>query len=283
MGHSDTDSRVSFLGEGITETFASCWVQPLQHGSQASQRLDMATHITDLDGLIHAWAQYYVGGAGGSIISVGTENIEIVVTNFKYDTPSPLTTPISIITEQFSNGSTVEDSSVFKHTKTTKATFQWAISQGLKLGAKASFTVGLPAIDSAKVEASIDLAFGSTQTQSNEQAQQWEADQKINIPARSVIDASIVVQTATYDPNFSATITVSGTVDLKYTGGSNASPIWEIILGAQQGIYHSPTAKSLTVDPTAQNATFRASGTFKGVQGTSHGVTVVQHALPKSL
>ncbi|HUK71787.1 MAG TPA: ETX/MTX2 family pore-forming toxin [Streptosporangiaceae bacterium] len=214
--------------------------------------------IFDLDSYI----SNYWNGAGYATppYIVDNSGVSVSLLDFSYLPPPPApAVPVVLLSTDYFNQTSVTDTETFQTSKSTTATFQWALTEGIKIGAKAAFEVDVPVIGGAKVEVSTELNFSATETQTASETQTWTWNVTVPVPASSHIHLDAIVSTLIYKPNFTAHISLSGNSEAYLPDRSRAG-------GASIG-YIVQGQTGFQVSPDLSSAVYTATGTFKGVLG----------------
>lgn len=216
------------------------------------------TQIFDLDSFISNW--WKEQGIPGDF-TIDNSGLTVTLLKFTYTSPTPTDIPLVVASADYFNGTSTTNTETFHNSKSTTASFQWSLTEGLKLGAKTAFEVGSPVIGDIQVEASIELSFSATETQTTSETQEWSWDTQVPIPPHSHVHLDAIVNNSIYNPKFTALIGLSGssTVSNQDHTSAGGNAIGLIVQG-QPGFQVSPDLLS---------AVYTATGMFKGVQGIS--------------
>lgn len=201
-----------------------------------------------------------------------------------YDTPTPLLTPSVIATTTYSNDSDAQDFETFADSKQTTASASWLVQHGISFGTSVTMTASFNIGAGASASTTLSMNFSTTESEehSTSTTQTWSWNVTIEMPPRSMVHASVVVQEATYTSNFRAKVRYSGNVAF---GGS----ILEggMANGAQLPIYSEPLGKIFRDVPDSritviddQTIELEVQGTFTGITGTNYDVHKTQISLP---
>ena len=238
----------------------------------------------DLDAIIQKWWADLPPGPNWPAKNqfvLDTSGVTVDLSSFSYETPSPLTTPSVIAAAEFDNDSDVQNSELFQDERSTTASFKWSISEGLKLGAKTTFEVGTPVVKGG-VEVSAELSLGSTQEQVTTTTQTWTWSATVNVPPRSKVVASTVLNEETYSPRFTAVVEIGGTVGFRnadgtIAGGTSVPSILEGMPGVETVYAEAPWGKY----PASSRVTCR--GVFVGVQGRGYHIETKQSPIDNAV
>lgn len=209
--------------------------------------------------------------------------------SISYDGNSPPTNGAAVAYELwYDNASTVQQSEVFQYTATTTQSFTWSITESLSVGVEISATEGVPNIASSSQKITVTLSFSSTQGATHTESQSWNVNTPVVVPADSSMKCDMVVNTQSYDIDFTATVLVAGNVAIWFNDKVDLNP----------GSYHwlwFPPIQSVFRDVIANNladttgyqigdggVVATAQGTFSGSQGISVGVKTTQYPLRTS-
>lgn len=231
--------------------------------------------LVDIDQITKAfwerdWHRYVA--PGDKLGDIDNSGIQVKVHTIKYSGFEPVKSPNIIGSFHFLNDSSATQEQTIQTSKKTSATFQWSVTEGIKVGAKVSGSVGLPLVAEGKVEASIELNFSSTQGQSETVEQQWSFSSKIPVPPMSVITADVTVMEDTYSPEFTAVIELTGN-----SRAFNESRRGNIIIGIAHMVQGIP---GFTIKNDWSSCEYLAQGQFKGAQGISVMTNTKQRPLP---
>lgn len=200
--------------------------------------------------------------------------------------PSPVPGQVSSVTTNYRNGSAVEQLVTYKQSKTTEQDLRISVTESLKIGVSMEVSAEIPAVAKVTETTSIEADLSSTQEFTHKETQNWSVDLPLKIPAKSIIEASLVIGTQKYDIDWTATVSMAGhvaiwfndKVDLNHDGDYHwlwFVPIAEVFRDCRTHSIVGTTGYEITADGVD---TF-ASGTFGGGQGVSLNVNVVQKGL----
>ncbi|MGH4034042.1 cytotoxin leucocidin [Actinomycetota bacterium Odt1-20B] len=200
--------------------------------------------------------------------------------------PSPVPGQVSSVTTNYRNGSTVEQLVTYKQSKTTEQDLRISVTESLKIGVSVEVSAEIPAVAKVSETTSIETNLSSTQEFTHKETQTWGVDLPLKIPAKSLIEASLVIGTQKYDIDWTATASLKGAVavwfndkvDLNHDGDYHwlwFVPIEEVFRDCRTNGIVDTTGYEITGD----GVDAFASGTFSGGQGTSVNVNVVQKDL----
>ncbi|MFF4606449.1 ETX/MTX2 family pore-forming toxin [Streptomyces sp. NPDC001339] len=200
--------------------------------------------------------------------------------------PSPIPGQVSSVTTNYRNGSSVEQQITYKQSKTTEQDLRISVTESLKIGVSMEVSAEIPAVAKVTETTSIEASLSSTQEFTHKETQNWSVDLPIKIPAKSVVEASLVIGTQKYDIDWTATVNMSGAVaiwfndkvDLNHDGDYHwlwFVPIEEVFRDCRTHSIVDTTGYEITPD----GVDAFASGKFGGGQGVSLNVNVVQKDL----
>ncbi|MCD2441143.1 ETX/MTX2 family pore-forming toxin [Agromyces sp. SYSU K20354] len=199
---------------------------------------------------------------------VNNDSVVVEMLEFTYDKVEAAHTPHLIASSTFSNGTDAQATQTFSDSKSTTSSFKWSLQEGLKIGAKTTFKVGVPFVADGKVEASAELNVGSTQEWTTTVSQNWSYSAQVPVPPHTRVVASVIVTMAEYSPGWRMRLQVSGKTELSVPGypGVKAVRVADLLKGLP----------GVQVVQNGDAAVVVASGAFKGVQGVSSEVTTKQ-------
>ncbi|MEU1377814.1 ETX/MTX2 family pore-forming toxin [Streptomyces triculaminicus] len=209
-------------------------------------------------------------------------------TGIVYDpsAPSPVPGQVTSVVTNYRNGTDVEQQVTYKQSKTTEQDLRISVTESLKIGVTMEVSAEIPAVAKVSETTSIEASLSSTQEFAHRETQNWSVDLPLRIPAKSLVEASLVVGTQKYDIDWTATVTMSGNVaiwfnekvDLNHDGDKHwlwFVPIEEVFRDCRANGIIDTTGYEVTADGV--NAF--ASGTFTGGQGVSLNINAVQKTL----
>ncbi|SHM32071.1 ETX/MTX2 family pore-forming toxin [Streptomyces yunnanensis] len=209
-------------------------------------------------------------------------------TGITYDpnAPSPIPGQVSSVTTNYRNGSSVEQTVTYKQSKTTEQDLRISVTESLKIGVSMEVSAEIPAVAKVSETTSIETNLSSTQEYTHKETQNWSVDLPLKIPAKSAIEASLVIGTQKYDIDWTATVSMAGAVaiwfndkvDLNHDGDYHwlwFVPIEEVFRDCRTHSITDTTGYEITGDGVHAFA----SGKFGGGQGVAVNVNVVQKDL----
>lgn len=229
-------------------------------------------NILDVDALIQQWWSDLQPGPNWPSkdqFVIDTTGVRYDLVDFAYETPNPVQTPHALASSTYVNDSDVQDSQLFSDTKTTTATFQWTVTAGIKFGAKESVKVSLPEVADVSAEVSWEISLGLSVAQVLTSTETWQWSTTINVPAKSRLTASVVLNEARYEPHFSARVVLAGSVGY-HTADRSVAGAQSIagILAGRPG-----------VEVDGDLAVYTVQGIFQGVQGMGYVIETQQEPL----
>lgn len=226
--------------------------------------------ILDLEALVRERARAD-GWQNEGALNTGAFESELL--SFSYEKIDPLTVPRIIANAIFLNDTDAQGTQQFIDTKKTTAAFSHGTTNGVKFGisitAKADF-----AFAGGSVTGSYENNFSETSTKTETNEQTWAWNVTIPVPKRSKVVASVIIQEATYNPRFEATLGFRGAGRLENIG-SNHSYIWAYDLGLLFRAH--PDSRVTVVDD--KTIVVNVSGKFTGVAGISYAVEAKQYPI----
>ncbi|MFI1205873.1 ETX/MTX2 family pore-forming toxin [Streptomyces sp. NPDC020883] len=227
-------------------------------------------------------------GQRGELGSYHKYQVSTAYTGITYDpkAPSPIPGQVSSVTTNYRNGSSVEQTVTYKQSKTTEQDLRISVTESLKIGVSMEVSAEIPAVAKVSETTSIETNLSSTQEYSHKETQNWSVDLPLKIPAKSAIEASLVIGTQKYDIDWTATVGMSGAVaiwfndkvDLNHDGDYHW--LWFVPI---EEVFRDCRAHSIIdtsgYEITGSGVDAFASGKFGGGQGVSVNVNVVQKDL----
>lgn len=256
--------------------------------------------MLDLQSLTDAWGNWFAGTLGTSLNWTestnygnhseldGSHQYQVTATykGINYDGNSPPTNASGVAYELwYDNNSDATQSNTFNYTSSTTQTFTWSITEGVSVGIEISATEGVPSVASSTQKLTVTLNFSATQTQTETATQTWSVNSPVQVPPRSSIKADMVINSQSYNINFTADVFLSGYVNVWFNdrvtipGGDGEHfcwfiPISQVFLQIQQNL------KNISTDGYTigiGGVTTTARGVFTGSQGVSVGVSTTQY------
>ncbi|MEV4441189.1 cytotoxin leucocidin [Streptomyces sp. NPDC049577] len=200
--------------------------------------------------------------------------------------PSPVPGQVSSVSTNYRNGTDVEQQVTYKQSRTTEQDLRISVTESLKIGVTMEVSAEIPAVAKVSETTSIEASLSSTQEFSHKETQNWSVDLPLKIPAKSVVEASLVVGTQTYDIDWTATVALTGSVaiwfnekvDLNHDGDRHwlwFVPIEEVFRDCQSHGITDTTGYEIT----SNGVNAFAAGRFSGGQGVSLSINAVQKPL----
>lgn len=265
----------------------------------------MAVEVLDVDAILWSyaaqWASKYITlesekwwsgfkNLAPIVTGVDYSRLEVVLTDFQYEEDYKIT-PSKLVFRN--SGHWLNDTEVlqpnqrFSKTHTTTASFEWSLTEGLKLSTKTSFKAGLPILVDGKVELTTELSFSATEKKTESTTQTWTIDVPITLPAYSIVDAHVNISQLTYSPKWTAKAAISGPLQVRVQPkcvrpwGEVYDP-WPAFPEQE----HQLDAVSLLNNDSRftykdGKALREVKGTFTGIQGIQYDVDIHQSKIPK--
>ncbi len=200
--------------------------------------------------------------------------------------PSPVPGQVTSVSTNYRNGTEVEQLVTYKQSKTTEQDLRISVTESLKVGVTMEVSAEIPAVAKVSETTSIEASLSSTQEFSHKETQNWSVDLPLKIPAKSLVEASLVVGTQKYDIDWTATVTLTGNVaiwfnekvDLNHDGDNHwlwFVPVEEVFRDCQTHGIVDTTGYEIT----SNGVNAFASGKFTGGQGVSLSINAVQKPL----
>jgi hypothetical protein len=222
-------------------------------------------------------------------IMPGDENVGVVHNELSFDGSAihqevvtfsfeqiPLTsTPATLAETEFTNDTDAQSTETFANTKSTTATQQFSITDGYKIGVDVEFHVGLPIVGGS-VRGQYEVSFSKTETQTTSETESWTWSTTVNVPARSRVVVSIILQQANYSPKFSARMRVSGVASwVFHSNVLNHSPRSDVSIGKH--FAHYPYPGVVVIDDSTIE--FDVNGQLVGSHGLRTSVIAKQYKI----
>lgn len=200
--------------------------------------------------------------------------------------PNPKPGSISSIKTNFNNDASLQQSLTYKQSASTTQSFNWSVTEALKLGLKVSVKAGVPLVAEVTSEFSTELNLSSTQGASSTESQSWEVMQPVLCPPHSHVTAQLIVNTAQYDIKWTADTLLDGYVAIWFKnrffmdGRSTDHHLYFFRIGS----VINDCVKNNIIDTrgykkvSGWNAIATSNGVFYGGQGTE--MTVNVHETP---
>ncbi|GAA0395777.1 cytotoxin leucocidin [Streptomyces luteireticuli] len=227
-------------------------------------------------------------GKQGALGSYHQYQVRAKYSGITYDpsAPSPVPGQVSSVVTNYRNGTDVEQTVTYKQSRTTEQNLRISVTESLKVGVTVQVSAEVPAVAKVSETTSIEATLSSTQEFAHKETQNWSVDLPLKIPAKSVVEASLVVGTQKYDIDWTATVGLTGSVaiwfeekvDLNHDGDYHwlwFVPVEEVFRDCRANGIIDTSGYEVTGDGV--NAF--ASGTFSGGQGVSLSVNAVQKPL----
>jgi Clostridium epsilon toxin ETX/Bacillus mosquitocidal toxin MTX2 len=147
--------------------------------------------------------------------SVDYSGLSEQLVNFAFATATPVPTsetPVQIDTYVYANNSDLQQSQTVGSTKTTVASLQVTITQGVQTTLGDSFNVGFAGYGGASVSFSMQTNLSTADQQAQSVTQIWNCTTPILVPARKGIKLTWSVLTAEYQIPFSGSVRIAGSI-----------------------------------------------------------------------
>ena len=212
------------------------------------------------------------------------------VTNVHYlGNGTAIDMPGIVVTDTTTNDTSLEQDSVFKHTKTTTSSFTWSMKETISIGFSLSFTVGVPEVASATTSMTTDLSLESTQGQTKTESQSWEIDRNVKVPAQTRMDMVWTITQKQSSATFYADVILTGyiaiwnndKIDVNNPGGSDKHWLWFIPIGSaftQMKSWGISVPSQYTINSDG-SVTYSASGQCQGESGFNTTFTLKETPL----
>ena len=131
-----------------------------------------------------------------------------------YDPNASAPTPgtMNLVTSDYVNNTSVQQSHTFSQSETTEQSFTWSISEDLSVGIEVSVSAEMPEVAQVDTKVTTNLDVSSTQGQTFDSTQTWEVSEPIICPPYKTVHATMVVSTQDYDINWSGICKLTGSV-----------------------------------------------------------------------
>lgn len=247
---------------------------------------------------------YYVdrinpGRSFADIISViNSSGVELRfagdASDVRYNPPidSLLGEPKALLKSTFVNKSDAMDQQTFKHSLTETASFSTSFTEGVKIGAETKLKTKIPFIAEGEVTLSAEGSFSSTQNDTSTQSQAFEFNSTINVPPRSRVVATAMIDSLRYVGTLTAKVQVAGRIFINFGSTSlqvDVADVFKAIKSRPPGNY-SVTDKRTTytftdsdlalfeVTPTNE-VLFSTTAAIEAKYGASTRIDVQQYDL----
>lgn len=128
-------------------------------------------------------------------------------------------TPEVLATSTFLNSASVTNTSVFRQSSSTTASFSTSFTKGIKIGAETKLQTGIPFLAEGQITLNAEGSFSSTQSRSSTETQTFSVDTTINVPMNSRVEASLMINSLQYAGTLTAQVQAAGRLGIDL--GSN--------------------------------------------------------------
>lgn len=184
------------------------------------------------------------------------------------DTKNFPVTPDLLFEKEIDNPTDATIHSRFEKTSESIDTFKWSVTEGLKLGASATFKVGVPIIGEGKSTLSAEVSLGAGQESTKTVTEKWTVGDVIDVPPRHSIRANFILNKAKPDTPFVAFVEAHGRcrylTDPAPFGGTDG--FWADLDDGVQWPTR-PDWQGLPILPDESARKFEARGIFSGAIG----------------
>lgn len=197
--------------------------------------------------------------------------------------PSPVPGEVTSVVTNYRNGTELEQSVSYRQSLTTERNLRISVTESLQIGLSMTVEATIPAVATIGETTTITTTLSSTQEFALNKTQNWSVDVPLRIPAKSHVEATLVVGTQEYNIDWTATVGLEGRVaiwfnnkvDLNHDGDMHW--LWFVPI---QWVLDDARSHNL-IDTTGyqvvdSGVTARARGTFAGGQGISVNVNAKQ-------
>lgn len=209
--------------------------------------------------------------------------------SINYDSNSPPTGgSVNAYELWYDNNTTLQQAQTFQQTATYQQSFTWAITESLNIGLEFSSTVGLPDTAQSSTKVTVSLGLSSTQTTNHTSTQSWTETCPVNVPADSSVKCDLIIDTASYDINFTASVLLSGYVAIWFKDKVAVNPndkhwLWFIpIANVFSDVIDNNLISTDGYQIVNGGVLATAQGVFSGSQGITANVRTDQYPLRTS-
>ncbi|MEU2432852.1 ETX/MTX2 family pore-forming toxin [Streptomyces sp. NPDC007861] len=225
-------------------------------------------------------------GRRGELNAYHQHQVAAKYTGIVYDAsaPSPVPGEVTSVVTNYRNDTELEQNVSYRQSLTTERNLRISVTESLQIGVSMTVEATIPAVASIGETTTITTSLSSTQEFALNKSQSWSVDLPLRIPARSRVEATLVVGTQEYDIDWTATAALNGDVaiwfnnkvDLNHDGDMHwlwFVPIeWVLSDAHTQGLIDTTG-----YDIVGDGVNARARGTFSGGQGISVNVNTRQY------
>lgn len=224
------------LAERIRQDMAGAWARVKAYYDEIGQSAEL-DGIAGLEGL----TQFY------------DDNYGITLRDFTYSTPEVVQRPIVASTRTYQNDGNTEITDEFQFTKTMEESFTFRFTEGLKVGTKATASIGLPLVGESEVELSAEITFQADEEWSKTETKEWTLRTTVPVPPHSNVKVTGFITNAAIDATFSGVAKATRGLVLTW-------------FRMEQGGYTEFPVPLVVLLPESQR-TVPLSGSFRGVEG----------------
>lgn len=205
-----------------------------------------------------------------------------------YDPNAPAPTPgsMNLVTSDYVNNTSVQQSHTFTQSETTEQSFTWSITEDLSVGVEVSISAEVPLVAEVGTKVTTNLSVSSSQGQTVSNTQTWEVSEPIICPPYKTVHASMVVATQAYDINWSGTCILTGSVAIWFNDKTklpSSNDSHHLFFVKIQQVFDDCRDHNLislsgyTIGSSSVSA--MSSGVFRGGQGVSVSIRVDESSI----
>lgn len=184
----------------------------------------MSSYVSNLEDVIKSWGNAVAKQYGTSLAGIQMQYdpsaahtsdppLKFKVTNVHYTGQGDCSDlPGLVITDTTTNGTDLKQTSVFKRTESTTATFTWTMKEAISVGISLEFGVDVPPVASAKTTITANISVSSTQSSTKTATQSWEIDRNVTVPPRSRVDMTWSIIEKEVQANFECDVVITNYV-----------------------------------------------------------------------
>ena len=249
-----------------------------QWGREFSKRHGTTCKWVDLHAKQHDMAKYQ------------QNKIAAKVANVRYEEKgTTIDVPGAVITDDYTNNSSSDQSSTFKYNNSTSNSFSWSLNEGIDVGIAVKFAVGVPPIVAGSTTLSTNISFEATQSKTESETKAWSIDRNIIARPRTKIDMIWTIKQQKSSATFHADIIMTGhfaiwnndKIDVHNPGGSDRHWLWFIPITTA---FRQMREWGMSVPPqyfiSDSSVTYTASGECQGEVGVGTTFDVEETPLP---
>jgi len=202
--------------------------------------------------------------------------IEARVENVKYDTKiTKLDRPGYTYTQWFHNGGSLPIKNRFFKTKTVSSSFEWSITESLKIGVELSVAVGVPGVVDGNVKVNTELNLASTQGQTKTTKETFTIQQEVIVPPKTSVKAVMTVTETEVDVPWTADVYMKGRIAIWLKNKWNGHHLWFYNIVPK----FAKCSKDLATTSNGLALKYVTKGIFKSVQAVRATITTEEHPL----